>query len=126
MRNKVVDEIPIQSLPKINKKMLIHSKIVEDIIFLVGIAVAVALLSLPYQCFNGSPVPIFVFRNKPALFHLFLVALNFGFTASIMTMSLRAASPGAAQFCRGVSVVCVVAAAGLLLYSALPPFIGSR
>lgn len=99
--------------------MLIHPKIVEELIFLVGIAVALTLLSLRYEYINGNPVPILVFHNKPALFHGFLVALNFGFTASVMTMSLRAKSPTAARFCRRSAVACVAVAAGLLSYSAL-------
>ncbi|KAI3443958.1 hypothetical protein Pfo_000623 [Paulownia fortunei] len=95
---------------------------VEELIFLVGIVTALMLLRLPYEDIKGNPVPVVIFKNKPTLFHAFLIAFNFGFTAAVMTMSLRAKIPTAARFCRRSAVACIAVAAGVLYCSALASY----
>ncbi|KAH6830666.1 hypothetical protein C2S53_010097 [Perilla frutescens var. hirtella] len=102
-------------------KKWFHLSSAEEFIFLLGIVTALALVRSRYDYIEGNPVPVVIFKNKPTHFHGFLIALNFGFTAAVLTMSLRSKSPTLAQFCRRSAVACVVLAAGLLSYSALLP-----
>lgn len=104
----------------LNKKWF-HLSSAEELIFFIGILTALALLRSRYDYIDGNPVPVLIFSDKPSLFHGFLIALNFSFTAAVVTMSLRDKSPTLARLSRRSAVACVVVAAGLLAYSALLP-----
>ncbi|KZV20587.1 hypothetical protein F511_31802 [Dorcoceras hygrometricum] len=85
----------------------------EEIIFLSGILVALALLTVRYEEIGGNPIPTIIFDKNPSLFHVFLLALNVGFTAAVMTISLRSKNKSIASVCRKSAVVCCVFAAGV-------------
>ncbi|KZV38265.1 hypothetical protein F511_36481 [Dorcoceras hygrometricum] len=91
----------------------------EEIIFVSGILVAFVLLAVRYEEIGGNPIPVVIFKNNPTLFHVFLVALNVGFTAAVMTISLRAKNKSIAAICRKSGVVCCVFSAGVVLCAAL-------
>ncbi|KAK2976383.1 hypothetical protein RJ640_008093 [Escallonia rubra] len=61
----------------------------EEAIFGVTFVTIFALLQLPCEKIQGSRVPTVIFKGKPAIFHAFVVSLDFAFTGAVMTMSLR-------------------------------------
>ena len=91
----------------------------EELIFGIAFVAVFAILQLPYKDIDGNSVPTIVFTDKPSLFHGFLLALNFAFTGAVMTISLRERYPKAARYCRGLAVVSIVGAVGVLVWLAL-------
>lgn len=94
----------------------------EEIIFVSGIFVAFALLTVRYEEIGGNQIPVVIFKNHPTLFHGFLLAFNLGFTAAVMTMSLRSRNRPSAWICRNLAVVCCVFAAGVVSCATLASY----
>lgn len=106
--------------PDIDKKSScpVH---LDEIIFALTFLVAFALLQLPYEKINSNtPVPKIIFKNKPSLFHAFLLALNFAFTGAVMAICTRRGyPPKMANISRGLSVVSAATALAILAFSVL-------
>ena len=64
-------------------------------------------------------VPTVIFKDNPSFFHGFLLALNFAFTGAVMTISLRERYPKISRYCRGLAVVSIVGAVGLVVWQAI-------
>lgn len=86
---------------------------VEEFVFLISFTTVVGVVLRPLQEIDGNLVPVAIFKNNPAFFHAFLIALNFAFTGAVTTMSLREKNPTMASYCRRLAVVSVVVAAGV-------------
>ncbi|KAK3002230.1 hypothetical protein RJ639_021707 [Escallonia herrerae] len=93
----------------------------EEVIFGVTFVTIFALLQLPCERTQGSRVPTVIFKGKPAIFHAFVVSLDFAFTGAVMTMSLRQGYPHLARHCRLLAIFSVAAVAGILVCLAVDP-----
>lgn len=107
--------IPFMSLHfvKVDKILLIVPP-VEEVVFLVSIVTVCAIVRPQRDTAN-----IHILNNKDNFYNASLIALNFAFTGSVTTMSLRERNPSFAWYCRRLAVVSAVIAAGVLTSSVI-------
>ncbi|EXB44932.1 hypothetical protein L484_026520 [Morus notabilis] len=77
----------------------------EEVILWVSIAMALALLLLPYEDTNERPLPAIIFNGQPSSFHAFILALNFALFGSFLAIILRRSGPKIARYCHALATI---------------------
>lgn len=93
---------------------------IEELILGISIGITLALVKLPYEKIDGNPVPTIIFKDKPGLFHAFILALNFSFFGSVITISLRERYAKVARYPLTLAVVSMATAFGILTWLIVP------
>ncbi|CAL9773077.1 unnamed protein product [Musa acuminata subsp. burmannicoides] len=91
----------------------------EALLLWVAILAGISLTRLPYEELPGSGgglVPSVLFRDQPAAFYAFVLALVLSASAAASAIMHRRGFPGYARLCRRVASASMVAASGALLY----------
>lgn len=92
----------------------------EEIISAASFVAVFSLLQLPFERVDGSPVPTIIFKDRPSLFHAFVLGLNFAFCGGVITISLRQIYPKIADVSRYLSILSMLVAVGIFFSLALP------
>ncbi|XAR65514.1 hypothetical protein NMG60_11009660 [Bertholletia excelsa] len=98
---------------------------VEELISAAAFLIVFAIQKLPYEQRNGRSVPGGIFKDKSSFFHAFLLALNFGFTGAVISISLRKKHPKASRYCRHLALASMIVAGGVVMWLRLPSVVFS-
>lgn len=101
-------------------KKLYKSTQLEELILGFSVATTLVLVKLPYEKIDGNPVPTVIFKNRPGLFHAFILALNFSFFGSVLTISLRGKYARIARYPLILAAVSTAAAIAVLTWLVVP------
>ncbi|PON40351.1 hypothetical protein TorRG33x02_340500 [Trema orientale] len=88
----------------------------EEVIIGIAVGIAFALTQFPYKKINGSTVPTIIFKDSPHSFHAFILALNFAFFGSFVTINLRQIFPKIARCSLLLAVVSLALVVGIPLW----------
>ena len=93
---------------------------VEEVILGISVGVAFSLTQFPYEKINGGLVPTIIFKGRPSSFHTFILALNFAFFGSFVTINLRQIYPRIARCSLLLAIISLALVIGIPLWLMLP------
>ncbi|KAI8010361.1 hypothetical protein LOK49_LG06G01002 [Camellia lanceoleosa] len=98
-----------------NSKQQIETRVLESIV-IASFTIVTALVILPCEYINGSPVPTLIFKGLPFTFQAFVVSLAIAIAASLSALLIHDHNNSfLTKLCRFISIGSITSALSLLL-----------
>lgn len=93
---------------------------IEEVMLGICVGIAFVLTQLPYEKTDEASVPTVIFKDRPYFFQSFIIALNFAFFGSFVTIKLRQLHPRIARCSLLLAIVSLALVIGIPLWLLFP------